>query len=188
MGIIVVLIAFSRNFLGVHTPQDILIGTGAGLLVMWLTGKLIAWVDKNPGKDIMVACIGIAGAVAVAVFAAVKSYPMDYDADGNLLVKPEKMMNDAFKACGGFSGLLIGSYIERHFIHYEIPQGSANLPILTCIGFAIMFAWKELFAPATIVPLLGGHWGNMVARGTMVLFAVIVWPLVIRKICAKEKV
>ena len=32
MVIIMVLIAFSRNFLGVHTPQDVLIGMGAGSL------------------------------------------------------------------------------------------------------------------------------------------------------------
>ncbi len=34
MGIIVALIAFSRIYLGVHSPQDILVGTAAGLLVM----------------------------------------------------------------------------------------------------------------------------------------------------------
>lgn len=41
LGIVVALIALSRNFLGVHTPQDILVGVCAGLLVMWLTGKLL---------------------------------------------------------------------------------------------------------------------------------------------------
>jgi hypothetical protein len=112
---------------------------------------------------------------------------MDY-VDGKLLVDPQKMMNDSFKACGGFLGFLIGSYIERHFIKYEIPQGSSALPVLACVGFALLFAWKELLAPATIVPLLGGHWGNMLARFLMVLFAVVIWPLVIRKTCgAKTK-
>lgn len=95
-----------------------------------------------------------------------------------------KMMNDSFKACGGFLGFLIGSFIERHFIRYEIPQGSTALPVLACVGFALQFAWKELLAPATIVPLLGGHWGNLLARFLMVLFAIVVWPLVIRKTCA----
>jgi hypothetical protein len=31
-------------------------------------------------------CVGIAAAVAVALFAAVKSYPVDYDSAGELLV------------------------------------------------------------------------------------------------------
>ena len=111
---------------------------------------------------------------------------MDY-VDDKLLVDPQKMMNDSFKACGGFLGFLIGSYIERHFIRYEIPQGSKELPILACIGFALMMAWKTLLDPATVVPLLGGHWGNLVARGVMVLFAIAIWPLVIRKTCSAKK-
>ncbi len=41
LGIILALIVFSRNYLGVHTPQDTLVGIAAGLLVMWLTGKLL---------------------------------------------------------------------------------------------------------------------------------------------------
>ena len=51
--------------------------------------------------------------------------------------------------------------------------------------FAIMFAWKEWFAPATIVAAFGGHWGNLVARLLMVLFAMIVWPVVIKRECGK---
>ena len=42
--IVMVLIAFSRIFLGVHTPQDTLVGMGAGVLVMFLTGRLLLWL------------------------------------------------------------------------------------------------------------------------------------------------
>ena len=128
LGAIVVLIAFSRNFLGVHTPQDILVGAGAGLLMMWLTGKLIAWVDKNPGKDIMVACIGIAAAVAVAVFAAVKSYPMDYNEADELLVDGAKMANDTYKGVGWCVGFLIGWILEKRFVKF-----STDIPMVTRI-------------------------------------------------------
>ena len=45
LGVVLVLIAFSRIYLGVHSPQDILVGSVVGVLVMWLTIKLIAWVE-----------------------------------------------------------------------------------------------------------------------------------------------
>ena len=67
-------------------PQDILVGAAAGLLVMWLTAKLISWIDANPKNDIAVMCIAIVIAVAVALFAAFKSYPVDYDDAGKILV------------------------------------------------------------------------------------------------------
>ena len=100
LAIIFVLIAFSRNFLGVHTPQDILVGSAAGLLVMWLTMKLMERIEADPKMDIPVMCAAIAIAIAVAVFAALKTYPEDYDATGKLLVDGAKMAKDTFKGVG----------------------------------------------------------------------------------------
>ena len=48
-------------------------------------------IKYDPKMDIPVMCAGIAIAVAVAIFAAVKSYPEDYDAAGKLLVDGAKM-------------------------------------------------------------------------------------------------
>ena len=110
---------------------------------------------------------------------------MDY-VDGNLLVDPNKTMNDTFKACGAFLGFMIGSYADRHYLHYEIPEGARELPMLTCVGAAIMFAWKEFFAPATVVAALGGHWGNMMARFIMVIFGVCIWPYIIKRECSRK--
>jgi undecaprenyl-diphosphatase len=119
LGVVLALIPFSRCFLGVHTPQDVLVGTGAGLLVMWLTVKLIAWIETHPEKDIMVMCVGISISVAVAIFAAVKSYPVDLDADGKLLVDGAKMANDTYKGVGWAIGFLIGWILERRYIRFS---------------------------------------------------------------------
>ena len=123
-GLICILIALSRNFLGVHTPQDILVGTGTGVLVMWLTFRLLIWIGNHPEKDIQVACIGIAISVAVALFAAVKPYPADYDAAGNLLVDGMKMANDTFKGVGWCAGFLLGWILERRIVRFstDIPM------------------------------------------------------------------
>ena len=128
LGLLVVLIAFSRIYLGVHTPQDILIGATAGLLVMWLTGRLLKWVAAHPEKDILVMCIGIAIAVAVAVFAAVKSYPEDYDEAGKLLVDGAKMAKDTFKGVGWCIGYFAGWVLERRFVGF-----STDIPMATRI-------------------------------------------------------
>ena len=184
-GIMILLTGFSRNFLGVHTPQDVLVGMTEGIVLIAVVSFVEKRVYDNDKALDVLTFVGILVTVGVILYVTLKPYPMDY-VDGKLLVDPQKMMNDSFKACGGFSGLLIGSYIERHFIRYEIPQGSSSLPILSCVGFALLFAWKELFAPATIVPLLGGHWGNLLARFLMVMFGIVVWPLVIRKTCTAK--
>ena len=183
-AVLLFLTCFSRNYLGVHTPQDVLVGFGVSVVLIIVVGFSQKKLEGNQkAVDILIAAV-----LGVLIFVMFKPYPMDYDANGNLLVDPQRMMNDTFKACGGFIGLMIGSYIERHFIRYEIPTGAAVLPVLTGVGFALMYAWEQLFAPATIVQILGKHWGNMLAYGIMVIFAVALWPLVIRKACRSEKI
>ena len=130
--------------------------------------------------------MGVVAVIAALAYIQLKHYPLDYTSDGTLLVDPQKMMNDCFKACGSFLGLMVGSYVDRHYIHYEIPFGAKNLPALVCVGAAITMAWKDLFAPATIVLAFGGHWGNFIARFLMLIFAMVVWPLVIRKECKQN--
>ena len=123
LAIIFILIAFSRNFLGVHTPQDILVGSAAGLLVMWLTMKLMERIEANPQMDIPVMCVVIAIAIAVAVFAAVKTYPEDYDAAGKLLVDGAKMAKDTFKGVGWYIGFFAGWVLERRYVRFttDVP-------------------------------------------------------------------
>ena len=187
-AVLLFLTCFSRNYLGVHTPQDVLVGFGVSVVLIIVVGFSQKKLEGNQKAVDILTFAGIAAVLGVLIFVMFKPYPMDYDANGNLLVDPQRMMNDTFKACGGFIGLMIGSYIERHFIRYEVSAGAAALPVLTCVGFALMFAWEQLFAPATIVQILGKHWGNMLAYGIMVIFAVALWPLVIRKACRSEKI
>ena len=184
-AVLIVLTGFSRNFLGVHTPQDVVVAFLESILVIFVVGLVSKKIEGNEKIYDILTVIGVVVVIAALAYIQLKSYPMDYDEAGKILVDPQKMMNDCFKAAGAFLGFLIGSFVDRHYIHYEIPFGSKNLPILVCVGAALCLAWKELFAPATIVAAFGGHWGNFIARLFMVLFALIVWPLVIRKECAE---
>ena len=185
MIFLILLTGFSRNFLGVHTPQDVLCGLLESLFLIWIIGKAFAKFDGNDKAIDVFTIAGILFVILTLLYITMKPYPMDYVA-GKLLVDPKVMMNDSFSACGGFTGLLLGSWIERKKIHYVIPHGSRKLPLLTCVGSAIAFAWLELFAPATVVLAFGPHWGRFVARLILVVFALVLYPLVIRKACAKE--
>lgn len=182
-AILILLTAFSRNFLGVHTPQDVVVAFFESVIVLFAVSFFSKKVSGNEKTLDVLTLIGIVVVIISIIYIQVKPYPMDYDAAGNLLVDPSKMMNDCFKAGGAFLGLLIGSYIERHFIHYEVPVGARNLPVLVFVGAALTFAWKEYFGSATIVAVCGGHWGNFIARLIMLLFAMCIWPIVINREC-----
>ena len=184
-GVLLALTGFSRNFLGVHTPQDVIVGFSATLIIIFIVGFVQPKIDGDDRKLDILSIAGVLGVIATIIYILVKPYPMDY-VDGVLLVDPNKMMNDTFKACGAFTGLLAGSFVERHFIRYEIPTGAKNLPILGFVGFMIVFSWKEYLAPATLVQAFGGHWGNFIARFIMWVFVVALWPLVIKKFAVEK--
>ncbi len=179
-GVLILLTGFSRNFLGVHTPQDVIVGFLESCLLIYvigLVGKRIA------GDERLIDILSLAGVfvvIATLIYITHKPYPMDY-VNGELLVDPAKMTKDCFFACGGLLGLLTGSYIERHYIHYEIPKGYDSLAILSCIGLGIALAWRQWFAGATLVAAFGSHWGNLLSATVMVIFAVVLWPAVIMK-------
>lgn len=179
-SVLIVLTGFSRNFLGVHTPQDVVVAFMEAIAIIGIINVVQVKLDGNEKLADILTFSGAIFVVIALAYIMLKPYPMDY-VDGVLLVDPQKMMNDSFKACGAFTGLLIGSYIDRHYIGYEIPKGTPELPVLTCVGIGIMFVWKTYFAPATLVAALGGHWGHFVSRMIMVLFAMCIWPMFILK-------
>ncbi len=185
-GVLILLTGFSRNFLGVHTPQDVVVGFCTSVILILIVGAVEKKVEGNEKLIDILTLIGVVTIVLTLFYILFKTYPMDY-VDGQLLVDPQKMMNDTFKACGAFLGLMIGSYLDRHYLKYEIPVGTAELPMLTFVGASIMFGWREWFAPATIVAAFGDHWGNMIARGLMVFFAINIWPMVITKFAGRSE-
>ena len=179
-GVLIALTMLSRNFLGVHTPQDVVVGFTETVILIFLLGKLFNWVDGDEKRLNIVWIGGIILVIATLFYITLKPYPMDY-VDGKLLVYPQVMMNDTFKACGGFLGLIIGSYLERKYVHYEIPTGHPALPVLAAMGLGIAFAWNEYFADATIVLALGKHWGNLIAKALLVIFVTVLYPMFIKK-------
>lgn len=179
LGLIVVLIAFSRIFLGVHTPQDILVGALSGLLLMWLTSRLMRWLDAHPEKDLTVLLIGVGIAVVVAVFAAVKSYPEDYDAAGKLLVDGAKMANDTYKGVGWSLGFLSGWVLERRRIHF-----STDVPMKTRMTRLVTGLLGHYAVSLILVPLLKswipGAAGTIVSCFLQMFYVVFLFPWCIK--------
>lgn len=55
---VLALISFSRNFLGVHTPQDVLAALAAGAAIIFLIEKLLVWAEGGQNRDIFLAAAG----------------------------------------------------------------------------------------------------------------------------------
>ena len=176
LAIIVALVAFSRLYLGVHTPQDVLVGAVAGLLVMWLVSGLMKWIREHPEKDILIAVTGIILAAAVAAYAALKPYPADFDAEGKLLVDGAKMANDTFKSVGWCAAFLTGWILERRFVRFttEVPVTTKLIRlVLGVLGFYLI----SLILVPLIKEWIAGAGGSVVSCFVQLFYVTFLFPL-----------
>ena len=117
-ALIVLAVALSRNFLGVHTPQDVLAAIVETVAVMFIVEKLFAALDedKNLGKIFFGA--GIIFTIIAAIYMFTKSYPVDYS-QGKIIVSATAAKLDSIDSIGVAFGFLIGAALERNFVHFS---------------------------------------------------------------------
>jgi len=137
--IILLLVAFSRIYLGVHTPQDVLVGIAYSVLVMVFTGFIMKRVNATKNGDILMAVLSVAVSIGIALFASLKSYPVDYDAEGKILVDGAKMANDTFKSVGLCIGFFTGFVLERRFVHFTVEGTVAQKGLRLLCGLLILY-------------------------------------------------
>lgn len=136
----VLVVAFSRNFLGVHTPQDVLVAMLEGAFVIWALDRLLEWVDDGTGRDLVVLLACLAFAVIYLAFVALRPYPLEYDAAGSLLFDPVDMQVDCFKSGGVFVGAMLGWFLERRTLDFEVDArklGAKRVALRVVIGLAV---------------------------------------------------
>ncbi|MBR1680880.1 phosphatase PAP2 family protein [bacterium] len=123
--LIILLVAFSRNFLGVHSLQDVVIGFLVSIIIILSLKYFLEKVDLKNNKliDIFFTVFMVVICFVVLYYMKFKNYPMDYVA-GKLLVDPLKMQTGVFKASGLLIGCALGGFLERHYIDFEITQNT----------------------------------------------------------------
>ena len=180
--VMILLTALSRNYIGVHTPQDVIVGTLLGLFSVFLASKVLN-ASENHFNAVLVC--GLILCVIALLYITNKSYPMDYDASGKLIVDPADMVRHTFAGVGTISGILIGMLLDRKCIHHEETGVTATGVVLSIIGFLICYYGNPAvknFAKSVV----GQNWGRFVNQFVLMMFIFVVWPLVL-KVCARKK-
>ena len=181
--IILALTAFSRNYLGVHTPQDVLVGIFTGSLVLLGMFMLFRWLDQHPEKENLFLLGGVILCICALIYFSLKQYPMDY-VDGKLLVDPQKMMKDGFGDTGKLLAFCIGRFIEKKWINFKPVLTKRNLAAGAAGAVLLFFMIETIGTP--LKELLGIQWGALAQNMILFLFIICGWPLVMKK-CANHK-
>lgn len=169
------IIAFSRMYLGVHTPADVGVSLVlAAALVLGLY-PLMRRAQEKPRYMgyVLAAMLVVSG--AFVVFVEAYGFPADMDAE-NLA----SGIGNAWKMLGAVAGMTLAWLLDRRYIHFETQAVWWVQVIKVAVGMALLLAIKSgLKAP--LLALLG-HEGlaGGVRYFLLVLVAGAVWPLVFR--------
>ena len=181
----VLLTAFSRNYLGVHTPQDVFVAIVISVLCLILTAKLFKYLDAHPEKEDRLLLAGFLFCWAGIAYITFKPYPMDMNAEGKLIVDPQKMMNDGYGDLGKMIGFIIARYIEKHWIGFKPLERNWKNAILCLVGLVLMVLLKQYLSPI-MKEWLGSHWGKLVFSVIYASYAIALFPLVLKLVGKAE--
>ena len=179
-----VLVGFSRMYLGVHTPWDVLVGAAQSILLLMIIHPL---VYKNDGKLIPVLLGGMIVIAAAFLWYVENANFGGMVVDGVVNENVESGIKNAYTLLGCTVGLMIVWIADRKLNFNTNAVWWAQL-LKVGLGLLVVLAVKEgLRVPLELI--CGGH---MIARAIryclIVVVAGIVWPLTFRYFPKNTKV
>lgn len=170
--LLIALTAFSRMYVGVHTPLDVGVSLIVGTILVFVIYPFFRDMDKSPKKVYIIFSIFIVLAAAFVAFVELYDFPADIDAENYA-----SGLKNAYMILFCAIGLMLTFFIDTKYVHFPTQALWWAQIIKVVVGLAILLALKSVLK-APLLALFGGH---SIAHGVryfiVILFAGIVWPM-----------
>lgn len=180
--VVAALTAFSRMYLGVHTPLDVGVSLGLALVLLFTFYPLVRWGSERPGR--MYALLGGMTVLAVGfvLYANLWRFPADIDAAN--LAEGRK---NAWSLLGALLGFCLSYPLDIHYVNFKADNAHWWQQLLKVVlGLALLLGLraglKALFAAVGFTALCA----NAVRYGIMIVFAGLLWPMCFTRFLSKK--
>ncbi len=174
VAVVCCLIGFSRMYMGVHTPQDILVSLVLGFLSVLLTYKVIEWLYERDDAEIILAIGAFAGFVLMLLINIFRTFP-DIYYDGQIIEIGREMQRDLMTMGGALLGFSLGFICDHFFVHHEGADSKVFNIVISVVGLALVLVIKKLTQP--FFEGIGYVYGHAILQTILVFFIVALWPL-----------
>ncbi len=170
LGVIsIILVAFSRMYLGVHTPKDVITSLVIGILLVIIFYPFFK-NDNIYEKAMPYICVlGILLSVSYIIF--LKIYPFPADIDISNLTSGVEI---GYKILGASLAIALGYFLDTKYIKFKNEAAPLGQVLKLFIGMFLTLGLKA-FLKATVLKL--GVFGEGLEYFLTVLFATAIWPL-----------
>ncbi len=170
--LLIALTAFSRMYVGVHTPLDVGVSLIVGTVLVFVIYPFFRDMDRSPKKVYIIFGIFIVMAAAFVVFVELYDFPADIDTDNYA-----SGLKNAYMILFCAVGLLLTFYVDTKYVRFPTQAVWWAQIIKVVAGLGILLALKAVLK-APLLALFGGH---SVAHGVryfiVIIFAGILWPM-----------
>lgn len=167
--LLAVLVGFSRMYVGVHTPSDVLVGTGMACVLVGLLKKPALEGSRNQMKAVIAVMIAVA--VVFLCYVSFWNFPADMDAH-NL----ESGMKNAYTMMGCLTGVAIVYLVDVKYLNFPVKAVWWVQIIKITVGLLLVLAVKEgLRAPLELI--LPVYPARAVRYFLIVVMAGVIWPM-----------
>ena len=177
---IAALVGFSRMYVGVHTPADVLVGALCAVALVIGIKPLVFSGSEKTMKVLLGAMIGL----AIVFLIYVEFWPFPGDMDPHNM---ESGLKNAYTMMGCLTGVAIVYVADRKWLNFQVEAPLWIQSMKVTIGLGLVLAVKEL----TRSPLEAIFHGHMIARGIryflIVIVAGILWPMCFRRLSKLAK-
>lgn len=166
------LVSFSRMYIGVHTPYDVITSVGIALAMVYGLRKPVMEGDRKEMKLVITGVL----LMALGLLAYVRCWNFPADMDPHNL---ESGMKNAYTMTGSLMGVALVYWLERKYVNFDTKAIWWAQLLKVFLGIAVVLVVKEgLRAPLETV--FGVYPGRAVRYFLIVVTAGFLWPMSFR--------
>jgi len=169
--LLIALTAFSRMYLGVHTPADVGVSLAIGTALVFALYPLFKRAEEEP--KLLYWIVGALTVCSLAYLLFVELYPWPADIDPHNL---ESGIKNGYTLFGCGLGMLVSFFVEERYVRFDEKATWQGQVVKLVVGFAIVLAIKIGLKPV-LEAVLPAMPARAVRYFIMVVFAACVWPL-----------
>ena len=169
---VAVLVPFSRMYIGVHTPLDVLVAAAMAVALLLILKPLVLGQKQKA----MPWLLGVMTLMAVLFlcFVSFWNFPVDID-EHNL----QSGFKNAYTLLGALLGLVVVYIVDEKWLNFQTEAVWWAQILKVAGGLGVVLIVKGVLK-TPLNALLGEYPGRAVRYGLMVIVAGILWPLTFR--------